>query len=227
MKIAVIGTGMVGTALAGRLSGLGHEVAVGTRDVRATLARTDPDGFGGPAFAVWHRDHPDVALLPFADAGAHGELVVNVTGGQHSLDALRAVGADNLAGKVLLDVALPLDLSRGMPPTLTVSGDDSLGEQIQREFPSARVVKSLNTVFKDVMVDPGSVPGRHNVFVAGDDPSAKAQVSALLVAFGWPADDVIDLGGITSARASEMYMQLYFQLAHQLGTFAFNIALQR
>lgn len=227
MKIAVIGTGMVGMALAGRLDELGHHVAVGTRDVAATRSRTAPDGFGNPAFAVWHQEHPDVTLTTFAEAGAQAELVINATGGQHSLDALQAVGAQNLAGKVLLDVALPLDLSGGMPPALTISGDDSLAEQIQRTFPAARVVKSLNTVFKDVMVEPSLIPGRHSIFVAGDDAAAKAVVTSLLLAFGWPQEAVIDLGGIQSARASEMYMQLYFQLVQQLGTFRFNITVQR
>lgn len=227
MRIAVIGTGGVGRALAERLAGLGHEVVIGTRDVEATLARAEPDPFlGTPPFGQWQSAHPEVTLRSFADAGAFGELVINATSGVNSLAALNQVGADNLAGKVLLDLALPLDLSQGMPPTLTVANTDSLGEQIQRTFPEARVVKTLNSVSYAVMVDPGRVPGEHNLFIAGDADDAKAAARDLLAAFGWPDGSVLDLGDITGARASEMYSRLLFQLAGVLGTFDVNIAVR-
>lgn len=227
MKIAVIGTGGVGRTLAAALAGLGHEVVIGTRDVENTLANTEPDVFGNPPYARWQQEHTDIRLLPFAEAGAHGEVVLNATNGANSLAALEAVGADNLAGKVLLDLALPLDLSQGMPPTLTVANTDSLGEQIQRAFPDARVVKSLNSVAFPVMVDPSRVPGAHTLFVAGDDEDAKETVRGLLEGFGWPADAVIDLGDITGARGAEMYSRLYFTLAGVLETFDFNINVVR
>lgn len=219
MKIAVIGTGMVGRALAGRLDELGHEVAIGTRDVAATLARSEPGALGTPAYAVWQADHPRVALRELAEAGRAADLVVNASNGANALAAFAGVGRDNLAGKVLLDVALPLDFSAGMPPTHTVANTDSLGEQLQRAFPEARVVKALNTAFCEVMVDPSRIPGTHDTFVAGDDPAAKAVVRGLLASFGWPEEAVIDLGGIAGARASEMYMRLYFQLVEVFGTF--------
>jgi 8-hydroxy-5-deazaflavin:NADPH oxidoreductase len=132
--------------------------------------------------------------------------VVNATSGAGSLDALRQAGGANLEGKVLVDVANPLDFSRGMPPTFSVANTDSLGEQIQRAFPGVRVVKSLSTITAALMVDPGQVAGGdHHVFVSGDDPDAKAQVMRLLTdGFGWR--QVIDLGDITSARAAEMYV---------------------
>jgi predicted dinucleotide-binding enzyme len=218
---------MVGRALAGRLAGLGHDVVIGTRDVERTLGRTEPDAMGTPPYAEWQHDNPDVRLLPFPAAGARGEVIVNATLGAYAMAALEATGAANLAGKILLDLALPLDFSGGMPPRLTIANTDSLGEQIQRAFPDARVVKTLNTVFKDVMIEPARIPGHHSIFVAGDDASAKETVTGLLGDFGWPEDSVIDLGGIQSARATEMYMQLYFTLAHELDTFEFNIALVR
>jgi len=228
MKIAVIGTGMVGRALAQRLAGFGHDVVIGTRDPRETLARTEPDARGGmPPYVVWQQNNPGVRLVPLAAAGAHGELVVNATAGAVSLTALEAVGTANLAGKVLLDVALPLDRSSGMPPRLLFANTDSLGEQIQRAFPQARVVKSLHTVFVQVMVEPGRVPGRHDIFVAGDDADAKATVAGLLGAFGWPREAVIDLGGIGAARGLEMYAPLYFTLAGVIGSWDFNIAVVR
>ncbi|MDT0323553.1 NADPH-dependent F420 reductase, partial [Streptomyces millisiae] len=188
---------------------------------------TEPDAMGHPPYAEWQRANQGVRLLPFPEAGAHGELVLNATAGVNSLAALDAVGAANLAGKVLLDLALPLDLSQGMPPKLTLANTDSLGEQIQRAFPDARVVKTLNTVFFEVMIEPGRVPGRHNVFVAGEDADAKETVKGLLREFGWPEDVIIDLGGIRTARGTEMYMPLYFMLWETLGTFDFNISVTR
>ncbi|MGV1007239.1 MAG: NADPH-dependent F420 reductase [Dermatophilaceae bacterium] len=223
MRIAVLGTGMVGQALAGGLAGLGHDTTIGTRDVAATLARTDPDAMGNPAYQHWALEHPEVRLATYAQAAADAELVVNATSGGASLEALAAAGAANLAGKVLVDVANPLDFSRGMPPTLFVKDTDSLGEQIQRAFPDARVVKAFNIVNASVMVDPSSVPD-HTMFVSGNDPVAKQTVTALLTAFGHA--DVIDLGDITSARGTEMLLPIWLRLMGALGTasFAFKIA---
>lgn len=166
-------------------------------------------------------------LAPFADAGAHGEVVLNATQGAVSLDALALVGAQNLTGKVLLDLALPLDFSEGFPPVLNVANTDSLGEQIQRTYPDTKVVKSLTSVFCQVMVDPSRVPGEHNVFVAGNDTDAKHTVRGLLSEFGWPGTSVIDLGDITGARAVEMYSRMYFTLVGALGTFELNINVVR
>ncbi|MGW0818031.1 NADPH-dependent F420 reductase [Streptomyces viridiviolaceus] len=227
MKIAVLGTGMVGRAIADRLSTLAHDVVIGTRDVAQTLARTEPDWLGNVPFAQWQQTHPAVRLVSFSDAGVHGEVVVNATQGVSSLAAIEAAGAANLAGKVLLDTALPLDLSQGMPPTLTVANTDSLGEQLQRAVPQARVVKSLNTMLADVMVNPAHVPGHHNVFVAGDDADAKEIVTSLLREIGWPDDAILDLGGIRGARATEMYSTLLFTVSGVLGTYDFNIAIVR
>jgi len=227
MKIAVLGTGMVGRALAGRLAGLGHDVVVGTRDVEQTLARTEPGSMGTPPYADWQQANPAMRLVPFHEAGAHGELVLNATAGAQAMAALEATGASNLTGKVLLDLAIPLDFSQGMPPQLTVANTDSLGEQIQRAFPDTRVVKALNTVFVEVMIDPSRVPCAHTIFVAGDDTGAKEVVKGLLGEFGWPAEWIIDLGTIRAARATEMYMQLYFNLVNVLDTFDFNIAVHR
>ena len=197
MNIAVLGTGTVGQTIAARLFGLGHEVVVGTRDPQATLARTEPDGMGNPPYAAWAADHAGVSLATFADAAAEAELVVNATSGHGALPALEAAGADNLAGKVVLDISNPLDFSNGFPPTLSVSNTDSLGEQLQRAFPEARVVKALNTLNADLMVHPQTLGASSTVFVSGDDAAAKATVTDLLTSFGH--DDVIDLGGLETA----------------------------
>jgi len=222
MRYAVLGTGVVGRTIAAKLATLGHDVLVGTRDPQATLARTEPDGYGNPPLATWLRDHPQVRLATFADAAADAETVVNATSGAGSLDVLTSAGAGNLAGKVLIDIANPLDFSAGMPPSLNPVNTDSLGEQIQRAFPGVKVVKTLNTMNASIMTAPAQVPGEHNVFVSGDDAEAKKAVTELLHSFGWPRESVIDLGDITTARGTEMVLPIWLRLWGALGHPEFN-----
>jgi predicted dinucleotide-binding enzyme len=217
LKIAVLGTGPVGRAVAGRLAELGHEVTIGTRDPQDTAGRDK--------YAAWSADHPAVRLSTFAEAAAGADLVVNASGGDVSLGILESAGDDNLAGKVLLDISNPLDGSKGFPPTLSVSNDDSLGEMIQRAFPDARVVKSLNTMNNSVMVDPQRLGEDTTVFVSGDDPEAKATVTDLLRQLGH--GDVIDLGGIDTARGPEMWLPLWIRINLALGGNDFNIKVVR
>ncbi len=226
MKIAVLGTGSVGPAIAAALSGLGHDVVIGTRDPQATLARTEPGATGGPPFSWWHASHQEIGVATLADAAAASELVVNATNGAASLEALAAAGAANLAGKIVMDVANALDFSRGFPPSLNPVNTDSLGEQIQRAFPEARVVKTLNTMTNSVMVDPGRLGGGdHSVFVSGDDAGAKNTVTALLQELGHR--DIIDLGDITTARGAEMMLPVWLRLWSVLGTPDFNFKIVR
>jgi 8-hydroxy-5-deazaflavin:NADPH oxidoreductase len=225
MKIAMLGTGPVGKQVSARLAELGHEVTIGTRDVAAAMARTEPDTFGNPPFPRWREQHPDIKLRTLPEATAGAELVVNATNGAGSIEALETAGEQNLAGKVLIDIANPLDYSQGMPPALLVSNTDSLGEQIQRRFPETRVVKALNTMNAFVMVDPQQLAGGdHTVFVSGNDADAKAQVVALLGSFGWT--DVIDLGDISTARGTEMYLPLWVRI-YALGSPMFNLKIVR
>lgn len=226
MIYAVLGTGSVGRTVAAKLADLGHPTVIGTRDPSATLASEQTDSNGGPPFRVWAEAHPSIALATFAEAAADAEVVVNATHGAASLAALEAAGEENLAGKVLIDIANPLDFSRGMPPSLLVSDVDSLGEQIQRRFPRARVVKALNTMSAPLMVDPGQLGGGdHTAFVSGDDADAKAQVMDLLTSFGHR--DVIDLGDIATARGTEMYLPLWLRLWGAIGTPIFNVKVVR
>lgn len=215
MRIGVLGTGVVGKTLAAKLAKLGHDVRMGSRAA------------GGEKAKAWVKESGGKSSEgTFADAAAHAEMVFNCTSGMASLEALKAAGAKNLQGKTLVDVANPLDFSKGMPPTLTVCNTDSLGEQIQRAFPTAHVVKSLNTVNVNVMVDPSLVPGVHDMFVSGNDAKAKAQVIQLLkTGFGWK--DVIDLGDITGARAQEMHLALWVRLFIKLETPNVNIHVAR
>jgi len=164
----------------------------------------------------------------FADAAAFGEIVLDCTNGANSLDALRQAGADNLRGKILIHVSNPLDFSKGMPPTLTVCNTDSLGEQVQREFPDARVVKALNTVNCDIMIAPSRVPGDHQLFICGNDAAAKREVTDRISEwFGWKPGNVVDLGDITNSRGTEMFLPLWVRLMGVLGTPHFNIEVVR
>jgi len=216
MRIAVLGTGVVGRTIAGRLGGLGHDVVVGTRDPAASRARTEPDRFGVTT-ASWLVEHPELRLGTFGEAAAHGELVVNATSGQVSLDVLASAGAANLAGKILVDVANDLDFSKGMPPVVGATSQGSLAEQIQAAFPAARVVKALNTMNASLMADPTSLAGGdHSVFLLGNDPTAKAAVGEILRSFGW--HDIIDLGDLSTARGTELLLPIWLSLMSALGT---------
>jgi len=226
MRFGVLGTGVVGKTIAARLASLSNEVMVGTRDPAETLSRDEPDRYGTPPFSAWQEEHPQVRLGTFAEAAAHGEVVVNATAGAVSLEALGIAGEENLSGKVLIDVSNPLDFSKGMPPTLSVSNTDSLGEQIQRTFPEAKVVKTLHTMNAHLMVDPGQLAeADHTVFVGGDDPEAKATVTELLRSFGWV--DIIDLGDISTARGTEMILPVWVRLFGALQKPVFNFKIVR
>ncbi|MFN2589182.1 MAG: NADPH-dependent F420 reductase [Actinomycetota bacterium] len=226
MRIAVLGTGGVGQTLAGKFDELGHEVLVGTRDPEEATSRMESPSPWVPAFGHWYQSHRNVQVATFADAGSEGELVVNATAAHASADALKAAGSENLDGKILMDIANPLDFSQGMPPSLFVSNTDSLAEQIQAAFPGARVVKTLNTVTAALMVAPAIVAdGDHTMFVCGNDAAAKGEVTTILTDwFGWR--DVIDLGDITMARGMEMYLPLWVRLMPTLGPM-FNIKIAR
>ena len=226
VRFGILGTGVVGRTIAARLDGMGHEVMVGTRNPEETTSRAESDAYGNPPFSAWQEEHPEVKLATFSEAAAHGEMVVNATSGVVSLEALELAGEDNLNGKVLVDISNPLDFSQGMPPTLSVSNTDSLGEQIQRRFSEARVVKTLHTMNAYLMVDPAKlVEADHTVFVCGDDAEAKQAVTELLRSFGWT--DIVDLGDITAARGTEMLMPIWLRLFGALQKPIFNYRIVR
>ncbi|HET9419715.1 MAG TPA: NAD(P)-binding domain-containing protein [Nocardioides sp.] len=217
MELAVLGTGAAGRAIAARLAELGHHVSIGTRDPEATLARDD--------FAGWAGDHPAVRPATFEAAASGAEVVLLVTSGSASLDVLTRAGAENLEGKVVIDVSNPLDFSQGMPPTLFVKDTDSLAEQLQRAFPAARVVKTLNTMNNEVMVHPELLPDPGSVFVSGNDAAAKETATGLLAEFGHT--DVIDLGDLSTARGAEMLLPIWVRLMGVMGTARFNFKIVR
>ena len=211
MRYGVLGTGTVGRVLAGRLVEVGHEVRMGSRTA------------GNETAAAWATEAgPNASHGTFADAAAFGQTVMNCTGGAVSLEALAAAGAENLAGKVLIDVSNPLTFETGRL-TLTVCNTDSVGEQIQRALPDARVVKTLNTMANEVMIHPEQLAGPHSVFVCGDDAEAKQHVAGMLESFGWPPESVVDLGGIEAARGMEMFLVFWIELMQARGDRLFNV----
>jgi predicted dinucleotide-binding enzyme len=213
MKIGILGTGMVGSAIGTKLIKLGHEVKMGSRT---------PDNTKG---SEWVKTNGAKATQgTFAEASSFGELLFNCTHGMASLEVLKLAGASNLKGKILIDIANPLDFSKGMPPSLSVCNTDSLGEQIQRAYPDTKIVKTLNTVNCNLMVNPSLVKGDHDIFVSGNDAEAKRKVVEILKNwFGWKS--VIDLGDITSARATEMILPIWIRLMglYQSPNFNFKI----
>jgi predicted dinucleotide-binding enzyme len=216
MDIAVFGSGVVGRTLGARLVELGHAVVLGTRDPAGPRAREWRSAVGTARGA---------RVDTYAGAAGHGELVVNATSGAGSIAALKLAGERALAGKVLLDVANPIDASAGRPVSLSVVNTDSLAEQLQRSFPEVRVVKSLNTVTCEVMVHPRRLSEDHTMFVAGNDAEAKATVADLLRSLGWRS--ILDIGPISAARGMEMYLPLWSSLMAAQGTAAFNIRVVR
>ncbi|MDP4199145.1 MAG: NAD(P)-binding domain-containing protein [Bacteroidota bacterium] len=215
MKIGVLGTGIVGQTIGSKLIELGHEVLLGSRSASNEKA------------AKWSSmSGPMASHGTFAEAATHGELLFNCTNGIRALDALRMAGPKALAGKILIDVSNPLDFSSGFPPTLSVCNTESLGEQIQREFPETKVVKALNTVNCMLMVNPSLVPGEHDIFVSGNDAEAKSRVRDILTDwFGWRI--VIDLGDITSARAVEQVLPIWVRLMALYKSPQFNFHIVR
>ena len=212
MKLGVLGSGLVAQGLSARLAELGHNVVIGTRD---------PDKLRG-----WQSSNQRVLIGSFADTAAHGDMLINATNGAGSLNALTMAGEENLADKILLDVSNPLDFSNGFPPSMTVFGTDSLAEQIQRAFPLAKVVKSLNTVTGRVMTHPLEVAnGDHHVFVSGNDADAKSQVTALLRSFGWI--HIFDLGDLSTARGAEAYVMLWVRLYGAMNTGMINVKIMK
>lgn len=225
MNIGILGSGMVGQVIGEKLVECGHEVVLGTRSPESLEEKR---GLAG-SLGEWLERVSRARIASFPEAAAHGAVVINATAGVASLEALEMAGEKNLKGKILIDVANPLDFSKGMPPTLTVCNTDSLGERIQRAFPHVKVVKTLNTVNAHVMVDPEQVArGDHTVFVSGNDEEAKAEVKRYLMDwFGWKEESVIDLGDISTARGTEMFLPLWVRLWNALGTPMFNLKIVR
>jgi predicted dinucleotide-binding enzyme len=213
MKIAVLGTGMVGDTIGSKLIETGHTVMMGSRTA---------DNEKALAFVAKHKANASAGT--FADAAAFGDMIFNCTSGGGSIEALQLAGESNLDGKIIVDISNPLDFSKGMPPSLSIVNTNSLGEEIQKTFPAAKVVKTLNTLWCGLMVNPAMINnGDHDIFISGNDADAKLQVKVILKSFGWFEKNILDLGNITTARGTEMYLPLWLSIYGATNNGAFNI----
>jgi predicted dinucleotide-binding enzyme len=214
MKIAVFGTGTVGETIGDKLVALGHEVVMGSRTANNEKAKAWVAKVGARA-----------STGTYATAAKGAEVVFNCTLGAGSVEALKSAGEGALDGKVLVDVANPLDFSKGGAPTLFVSNTDSLGELIQRTFPKTHVVKALNTMWCGLMVNPRMISESHLVYLCGNEATAKATVRGLLESFGWRPEEILDLGDLTAARATESVLPIWLRIYGATKTGAFNFRL--
>lgn len=213
MKIAVLGTGNVGDTIGSKLIEVGHTVMMGSRTA---------DNEKSKAFEAKHNGMASSGT--YADAAAFGEIIFNCTAGVGSVEALKMADEKHLHGKIIVDIANPLDFSKGMPPSLAICNTHSLGEEIQNTFPHTRVVKALNTMWCGLMVNPAMINGGdHSAFVSGNDVEAKETVKEILKSFGWAENNILDLGDITRARSTEMYLPLWLSIFGATNNGAFNI----
>ena len=216
MKIAVFGTGMVGDTIGSRLIELGHSVMMGSRMASNEKAS---------GFVKKHKANASAGT--YSDAAKFGDLIFNCTKGDGSIEALKQAG-EAIKGKIIIDISNPLDFSKGSPPSLipSLSNTNSLGEEIQKTFPTARVVKTLNTMWCGLMVNPSMISGgNHTNFICGNDKEAKATVKSLLKEFGWRDENMLDLGDISNARGTESVLPIWLRVwgATQNGAFNFKV----
>lgn len=206
MRIGILGTGIVGSTLGQHLTGKGHKIMTGSRTAKQGNS-----------------------IKSFEEAAAFGNLLFNCTRGIASLEAIQMAGIENFKYKILIDIANPVDFSVGMPPRLTICNDHSLGEEIQKLLPKAKVVKALNTVNADIMVNPQIInQGKHDLFICGNDDDAKRTVTEFLIKeLGWYRENIIDLGDIVHARTTEAMFLFSISLAMKYGSFHNNIKICR
>lgn len=226
MKIGILGTGVVAKTLSPKLIELGHEVTVGTRNVAETLTKTEKDMMGNPPFKEWHANFPKVKLGAFAESAKFGEMIILATHGVATINAIDLAEKNNFKGKVVVDTTNPLDFSQGMPPKFAATLGNSLGEQIQKYLPEAKVVKAFNTVNAYVMVSPKREEGDPDLFIAGNDEAAKSKLKTLAEQMGWKR--ILDVGDITNSywlEAMTMFW-VYYGAKYNNWTHAFKLLLK-
>ena len=225
MKITILGTGSVGQTWANKLVSLNHKVTIGTRNTEKTLANTEKDRYGSPTFAEFLQANPLVQLKNYEDAVSDADFVVNATKGESSIAAIKATG-NTINGKIIIDIANPLDFSSGSIPSLipSLSNTNSLGEEIQKTFPEAKVVKTLNTMWNGLMVNPQMIAnGDHTNYISGNDIEAKTAVKKLINEFGWKNENILDLGDISMARGTEAILPIWLRIWGATQNGAFNM----
>ncbi len=222
MRVAILGTGKVGQTLAEKFHSLGYEVIMGTREVKATLGRSN----NGSTFTEWHSNNNQIILKTFIEAVNQCEIIVNALNGAHTISALQSCNVTDFDNKIVIDVANPLDLSNGFPPTLIegLNNNNSLGETIQSLLPKANVVKTLNTMWCGLMVNPKLINnGQHQNYICGNNIHAKEKVIEILMEFGWSKDNILDLGGISNARGTEAILLIWTRIFKATQNGAFNM----
>lgn len=228
MKIAILGTGNVGQSFAEKLVSLGHEVKMGTRNVSTTMERKSTDNYGSLPFGEWHSKNGEVQLMTFKDAVSESEIVINALQGATALSVIRSCNKSDFDNKIVIDISNPLDFSQGFPPSLLegLNNTNSLGEEIQKELPKAKIVKTLNTMWSGLMVNPTMINnGEHQNYICGNDKEAKEKVITLLLSFGWSKDNILDLGDITNARGTESTLLIWTRIYGVTQNGAFNMKL--
>jgi predicted dinucleotide-binding enzyme len=216
MNIGVLGTGTVGQTIATALTQKGHNVRMGSRSAQNEKA------------AAWvKKGNKHATQGDFNDAASFGEMVFICLNGEHALEAIKSVDANNLQHKIVVDLTNPLDFSKGMPPRMLegFGNSTSLGEEIQKALPNAYVVKTLNTVTAKLMVEPKLVNGGdHTLFICGNQADAKNKVKHFLVdSFGWKPANLLDLGGIEASRLAEAYVPFWVGIMQATGSPMFNV----
>jgi len=226
MKVVILGTGNVGQTLAEKLISLDHEVMMGTRDVAVTLERKGSGNSGDLSFGEWHSNNKKVQLMTFQDVVREGELIINALHGAAVIPVIQSCNLSDFDNKLIMDIANPLDFSKGFPPSLLpgMNNTNSLGEEIQKLLPNSKVVKTLNTMWCGIMVNPEMINnGAHQNYICGNDKEAKEKVTDLLASFGWNKDYILDLGDITNARGSESTLLIWTRIYGIMGSGAFNM----
>ncbi|WP_030245136.1 NADPH-dependent F420 reductase [Streptomyces sp. NRRL S-350] len=212
-SIGILGAGRVGANLAGRLSAAGHHVTLGVRN---------PEGSAAPAAGP----APRIAFADQRTTARTADVVINATPGDTSLDRLARLRTE-LAGKLLVDVSnATRDADDGLPGDLCYPGS-SLAEKLQAALPDTRVVKTLNTMLFMVMTAPETLATPPTAYLSGDDQDAKKTVTGLLGDLGWPPAWIEDLGGITTARATEAMVLVVPHLLRRHGFEPFAVSLAR
>jgi predicted dinucleotide-binding enzyme len=209
--VGVLGSGGVGRKLASGFKGRGHAVMIGSRDpAKDELQRwLEEEGTG-------------VEAGSFADTARFGQLLVLAVLGDAASAAIELAGPEAFAGKVVIDAMNPLDFSQGVPPRLSISGQDSLGERVQRLLPDAKVVKAFNTIGNPYFVDPQLDGDQPTMFIAGDD-DAKRTVGEVLESFGWPP--AVDIGDITGSRELEALCIMWVKIGFKRGAWDHGLKL--
>ena len=200
MNIGIIGSGAVGQQLAIDLVAHGHHVTIGTRDASK--------------LAEFSAKNPAVKIGSNADAAKFGEMVMLATHWDGTQNAITLADPKNLEGKVIVDITNPLDFSSGQP-ALSIGFNTSAGEQVQAWLPNSHVVKALNSITANAMLNPKSfIGGEPDMFIAGNDAAAKASVQQFLEGVGW---GIVDLGDITKSRLIEPLAMIWITVGFNSG----------